>query len=176
MTLAHDLLLDFFGRIAEGVPRVLDGLTSDDLAWQPGTAANPIGWLLWHLCRVEDLQMADVASKLGSAAPQVWHAQGFDAKFGLPYGDGVGYGHTAEQVAAFSLADPGLLADYYAAVHATTKQILANLDDDAYASIVDTRWDPPVTAAVRLVSIVDDVTKHLGQAEYVKGLLQRRES
>ncbi len=36
--------------------------------------------------------------------------------------------------------------------------------------IVDTRWDPPVTAAVRLVSVIGDTMQHLGQAAYVRGL------
>ena len=42
--------------------------------------------------------------------------------------------------------------------------------------MVDERWDPPVTAAVRLVSVVDDAVKHLGQAEYVLGLAERHDA
>jgi hypothetical protein len=37
--------------------------------------------------------------------------------------------------------------------------------------VIDDRWDPPVTRGVRLVSVVDDDARHLGQAEYVRGLL-----
>jgi hypothetical protein len=40
--------------------------------------------------------------------------------------------------------------------------------------VVDPRWDPPVTAAVRLVSVVNDITQHLGQAAYLHGLIERR--
>jgi hypothetical protein len=39
--------------------------------------------------------------------------------------------------------------------------------------VVDTRWDPPVTAAVRLVSVLGDALQHLGQAGYVQGLAER---
>ena len=39
--------------------------------------------------------------------------------------------------------------------------------------MVDTDWDPPVTAAVRLVSVLGDVLQHLGQAAYVRGLAER---
>ena len=35
----------------------------------------------------------------------------------------------------------------------------------------DERWDPPVTLGVRLVSIADDSLQHMGQAAYVRGLL-----
>ena len=38
--------------------------------------------------------------------------------------------------------------------------------------IVDESWDPPVTLGVRLVSIADDGLQHIGQAAYVRGLLQ----
>ena len=36
--------------------------------------------------------------------------------------------------------------------------------------MVDEHWDPPVTAGVRLVSVIGDALQHLGQAAYVKGL------
>ncbi|WP_457809888.1 mycothiol transferase, partial [Mycobacterium avium] len=36
--------------------------------------------------------------------------------------------------------------------------------------VVDTNWDPPVTASARLVSIIDDCAQHLGQAAYVRGI------
>ncbi|HZB66546.1 MAG TPA: DUF664 domain-containing protein, partial [Ornithinibacter sp.] len=37
----------------------------------------------------------------------------------------------------------------------------------------DERWDPPVTLAVRLVSVLNDCAQHAGQAAYVRGLLTR---
>jgi hypothetical protein len=40
--------------------------------------------------------------------------------------------------------------------------------------VVDTRWDPPVTVQVRLMSVVADDLQHVGQAAYVRGLVHRR--
>ena len=40
--------------------------------------------------------------------------------------------------------------------------------------VVDTRWTPPVTLGVRLVSVLDDDMQHVGQAAYVRGMLLRR--
>ena len=34
--------------------RAIDGLTAEDLAWQAGPNANPIGFIYWHIPRVED--------------------------------------------------------------------------------------------------------------------------
>jgi hypothetical protein len=41
---------------------------------------------------------------------------------------------------------------------------------DELERVVDTRWNPPVTASARLVSIIDDCAQHLGQAAYVRGI------
>ena len=37
--------------------------------------------------------------------------------------------------------------------------------------IVDDSWDPPVTRAVRLASVIDDAAQHSGQAVYTRRLL-----
>jgi hypothetical protein len=55
-----------------------------------------------------------------------------------------------------------------------TRDVLAAMDHEDFDRVVDERWDPPVTAAVRLVSVVDDTAQHTGQIGYLRGLLQRR--
>ena len=60
--------------------------------------------------------------------------------------------------------------DYHEAVHQLTLDYLGRVDADELDRVVDRRWDPPVTAGVRLVSLVGDCLQHLGQAAYVKGL------
>lgn len=160
------LLTDALGRVAEGVPDVLDGLTADDLGHRPAPDANPVGWLVWHLARVYDDHVAGV-----SDLPQVYLEGGYAARFALPFDDGdIGYGHTAEQVAAVH-ASGELLAEYAAAVHQRMGSWVADLDAADLDRVVDDRWDPPVTLGVRLVSVVSDLTQHLGQAAYVRGLL-----
>jgi hypothetical protein len=72
------------------------------------------------------------------------------------------------------VADPGLLTGYHEAVHALTRSVLERLSDDDLSRVIDERWDPPVTVAVRLVSVVNDTGQHVGQAAYVRGLIERR--
>jgi hypothetical protein len=69
-----------------------------------------------------------------------------------------------------------LLGEYHRDVHELTLRYLDRLTAQELDRIVDTRWDPPVTAAVRLVSVIGDTMQHLGQAAYVRGLAQRRDS
>ena len=165
MTAANVLLLDAFGRIGESVPAVLDGLTPDQSAWRPTPGANSIGWLVWHLTRVLDGHIADLTSD-----EQVWLSRGFADSFGLDLGRrDTGYGHRPEQVAKVVVDPVSLLADYHAATQDAVRPFLEEVTD--FDRIVDTRWDPPVTLGVRLVSVVDDMARHIGQAEYVRGLL-----
>jgi hypothetical protein len=160
------LLTDAFERIAEGGAQVVDGLDEATLARRPREGANTIAWLVWHLTRVQDDHVAEVAG-----LEQVWTAQGYAGRFGLPFDDAeTGYGHTADEVAAVraSAAD---LAAYLRATHEQTVDFLAGLDADDLERIVDERWDPPVTLGARLVSVLGDDWQHLGQAGYARGLL-----
>ncbi|MDO9456262.1 DUF664 domain-containing protein [Nocardioides sp.] len=159
-----DLLTDAFGRVHESTQAVLDGLTDDQLRHRPGPEANPIGWLVWHLARVQDDHVADVGGH-----DQVY--DGYVARFDLPYdAAAIGYGQSSDDVAAFA-ASAELLADYAAAVHDRTVAYLGTLGADDLDRVVDDRWDPPVTLGARLVSVVNDDTQHVGQAAYVRGLL-----
>jgi hypothetical protein len=161
-----ELLTDAFERIVEEGRAVVDGLDDDQLAHRPGPDANPIAWLVWHLARVQDDHVADVAG-----LEQVWTAQGYAERFGLPFATGdIGYGQTSEQVGQVR-ADGELLAAYLSSVHAQTTAVLAGLGEGDLDRVVDTRWDPPVTLGARLVSVLNDDAQHLGQAAYVRGLL-----
>lgn len=160
------LLTEGFGRITELYDDVADGLDERLLHERPNGSGNPIGWLLWHLARVQDDHIAHLAGE-----PQVWEE--WQERFGLPNGtDDIGYGHTSEQVDAIRVSDPELLTSYHREVTLATARYLQTVDEAELEREVDQRWDPPVTAGVRLVSIQGDCLQHLGQAAYVKGLLR----
>ena len=84
-----------------------------------------------------------------------------------------GYGQNSDEVAAVT-ASPNLLLGYHDAVHDETVRFLGGLEAGDLDRIVDERWDPPVTLAVRLVSVVADDLEHAGQAAFVRGLAERR--
>ncbi|MGM0928321.1 MAG: mycothiol transferase [Actinomycetota bacterium] len=167
----NDLLADGYGRIRERVHQVLDGLDADQLAARPGGDSNSIAWLIWHLTRIQDDHIADVAG-----TRQYWLA-GWSEQFDLPLAEkDHGYGHTSEQVASVQVESADLLRGYYDDVHAGTLAYLAGLTEDDLDRIVDTRWEPHVKLGVRLVSVLDDCLEHVGQAAYVKGMLARGEA
>jgi uncharacterized damage-inducible protein DinB len=163
------LLTDSFSRIGEEVHSAVEGLSPDQLAFRVDADANSIGWLVWHLTRVQDDHVAGVA-----ASEQVWTAQRWAERFGLPFRVGsIGYGHSSAEVAQVRV-ESQLLTGYYDAVAARTLEYVAGLTDGDLDRVVDEAWDPPVTLGVRLVSVVNDCTQHVGQAAFVRGILQRR--
>lgn len=165
-----DLLIELYGRIRGHVHGIAGDLTADELVAQPEDGANPVGWLLWHLTRVQDHHVSEL---LG--AEQLYLADGWAERLGLdPDPHDIGYGHTDAQVAAVRPGSPADLVAYYDAVADRTDAFLAALAPTDLDRIVDERWDPPVSLGVRLVSIADDDVQHAGQAAYVLGLLRRR--
>lgn len=161
------LLLELYGRIPPLAGQAVEGLDAPDLARSPEPGANTIGWLVWHLTRVQDHHVAELVG-----TDQLYTADGWAARFDLPADpDDIGYGHTRGQMEAVRPGGPDVLLGYLAAVDARVRDMLASLTADDLDEVVDRRWDPPVTRGVRLVSVADDSLQHAGQANYVRGAL-----
>jgi hypothetical protein len=167
---SSDLLVEAFGRIPDLVHGATDGLTPDQLTARLDSEANSIAWLVWHLSRIADDHVADVAG-----SRQVWTSAGWAQRWGLPFDVAdTGYGHSAEQVAAVT-GDAEMLRGYFDAVHEMTLRFVRSVTDSDLDRIVDERWDPPVTLGVRLVSVVGHSFEQVGQAAYLRGILERKE-
>ncbi len=167
---ATQVLADAYGRIQEVVHEAVEGLSAEELNARIDPQANSIAWLVWHLTRVQDDHMADASER-----EQVWTAQDWVSRFALPLpAAATGFGHTAQQVAKVRVDSGDLLLGYFDAVHEQSTAFIRSLAAADLERIVDTRWDPPVTLGVRLVSVLADDLQHAGQAAYVRGMLSRR--
>jgi uncharacterized damage-inducible protein DinB len=163
-----ELLTDLYGRIPPLARDVVEGLPLERLtqALAPGT--NTIAWLLWHVARVQDHHVSEI---LG--AEQLWAGGPWPERFELDADpSNTGYGHRPADVATIRPVEPAVLTDYLDATSARTAELLASLSATDLDRIVDKRWDPPVTLGVRLVSIADDGLQHVGQAAYLRGVLE----
>ena len=166
---AKDILLDAYGRIRPAVHAVLDDVGATTLTTRLDPGGNSVAWLLWHLTRVQDDHVSEVAGH-----EQTWTADGWASRFALPFDDAeTGYGFSPEQVAQVQ-AGADLLTGYFDAVQARTLSYLEGLTDADLDRVVDDRWDPPVTLGVRLVSVLDDDLEHVAQAAFLRGTLERR--
>ncbi|MGH7911541.1 MAG: mycothiol transferase [Candidatus Dormibacteraceae bacterium] len=161
-----EVLQDAFDRVRDETRQVLAGLTREQLIARPAAQVNTVAWLVWHLVRVQDDHVSEVAGR-----PQTWIAGGWAKRFALPFEDSAtGYGQSAQEVGQVQV-DADLLQGYLDATHAATSEFLRDLTDRDLDRIVDRRWTPPVTLGVRLVSVIADDLQHVGQAAYVRGLL-----
>ena len=161
------ILVDAFGRVRELVIDLTDGLTDEIASYRPDPGGQ-------FDC------MADLASEpgpgrspgrsgtgrasVGGVARQVWAALQHVGHRIRPRPEGC-RGRSVER-SPQRIPSGGSRALRY----------VDGITADELDRIVDTRWDPPVTAAVRLVSVIGDTMQHLGQAAYVRGLAERRDS
>lgn len=163
-----EVLADLFGRVRESAHATTNGISHSRLVHRPDAGANSVCWLLWHLTRVQDDHVSEIAD-----SEQVWTSQDWVARFGLPFeSSDTGFGHTSAQVAQVDVA-PDLLVGYQDAVHDMSVAYVTGVEASELDRIIDYRWDPPVSVGVRLVSVAADTLKHMGQAEYVLGMTQR---
>ena len=165
----YDLLRDGYTRISEIMTSYLNGLSVEDLKWQPRPDANSIGWLTWHLTRVQD---DHIASLMGGE--QLWVKDGWHDKFNRPADPtDRGFGHTPEQVAAFEPPAAEILLAYHKAVSARSKSFFLTLSEtDLDRELNEPQYQPLPTVGVRLISVMSDNLQHAGQAAFVRGLLQ----
>ncbi|NJP67401.1 mycothiol transferase [Streptomyces spiramenti] len=167
---ANDILIDGYDRIRETVHSVVADLPADTLNHRPAPGVNSISWLVWHLTRVQDDHVAEVAG-----LTQVWLSGGWCERFGLDLpADDTGYGHGSAEVAKVTVTSGSLLTGYFDAVHGQSREFLSGLTVPDFARVVDEDWDPPVTLGARLVSVLADDLEHAGQAAYLRGLLTAR--
>ena len=89
-----EVLVDAFTRIHGMVHNAVAGLTVEQLAFRPDPEANSIGWLVWHLTRVQDDHVAGAAG-----TRQVWTTAGWCDRFALPFDNAaIGYGQHSDEV------------------------------------------------------------------------------
>jgi hypothetical protein len=163
-----DVLVDAFERIRDAVHPAVNGLSLEELTYRPDPESNSIAWLVWHLTRIQDDRVAGLSGR-----QQVWTANGWVDRFGLPLEPfDTGYGHDPTTV-AIVVADASSLLGYFEDVHSRTLEVLGTLNESDLARVLDPTWDPPETVSSRLVAVVVDDLQHVGQAAYVRGIVQR---
>jgi hypothetical protein len=148
---------------------VVSDLTSEELAWRPGPEANPMGWILWHMLRVEDMWVQFFAQR----QLELWEREGWHERFGLPTRDN-GFGHTTEQVAGFPALDLTTLLQYGEAVRAGTLEYLSSLGREAFQAMPRADrpdvWWHALSVGAMFYQIIGELYQHLGQLAYLKGL------
>lgn len=158
-------------------PRLLcEGLSEEQLYWQPENNPNHIIFAIWHAYRAEDdiihqllmrrkslLVTGDWASRLPVSEPG-----------NPPYGTGL----SREQIAAIRV-DPETLFSYAEAVGHAIQDYADSLSEAEGAVKIPTPWfqttypmlDEMSRAEILNFFCIGHVAEHLGEVQYIKGLL-----
>ena len=165
----RDLFSNGFAQAHASLKAVLQGLTYEDLDWQPKPDCNSIGWLTWHLVRQQDAAISWVMKD-----QQIWITGGWHEKFNRP-ADPLDYGtgQAPQQVSAFKSPDVDTIIGYSRAVKERTKKYIRSLSEtDLDRTFKVPGFEPPPTVGSWLLNVMFDCVQHAGQAGYVRGLRQ----
>ena len=166
-----EMLIDVLSRSRERFDHAFDGVTLEQANTRPAPDLAPridsLTWLAWHTARELDIQVAPLAG-----VEPVWVTGGHRERFALPLPDDTeDWRHTPEQAAQVVVGDLSLLFSYLDDAYALATTCLGSLTPESLDDVIDDSWDPPVTRAVRLASVIDDAAQHSGQAIYTRRLL-----
>ena len=147
--------------------QIIDGLTKEDMDWQPRPDCNSIGWTLWHLTRQQDAQIAAIMGE-----DQLWIREEWYLKFNRAADNNdTGFRHTSEQVSEFKSPNVHEFLNYQRAVRQRTFFYFKSIMEIDLDRELNEPWFQPLpTVGIRLISILSDSLMHLGQAAYIRGL------
>ena len=165
---AAEVVAQALKRLEVVVEKSLTGLSPAQLTEQVHPESNPIGWLCWHLTRIQDDHISNLAEM-----EQTWIADSWHSKFKMPADPSdYGTGDSIEKVRSFRAPSAEILLEYYKTVSKRTQVFLQTLTPQQMeVPVKDNRWLPPPSVGVRLVSIIGDSTQHVGQIAYLRGLI-----
>ena len=162
----QQLIIDCLERVQETLEKALEGTTQEDLNKQPNPDCNSMGWISWHLTRGQD---RSISGLMGDK--QIWIKDEWFNKFKRnPDPNDTGFGHSAQDVAAFKSPDPGTIIAYHKAVFERSKQYIGKLTP----SELNRKMEHPKfhTVSEWLVALLNDDLQHAGQVAYLRGFLK----
>jgi uncharacterized damage-inducible protein DinB len=163
---SNELLIQAYSHITRVVHQAADDLSQGQLAYRPEEGANSISWLVWHLTRIQDSHLSNVTQ-----LDEAWLTEEWSDRFGMT-ATTIGFGDGPDEVAAIR-PPRAILLGYHDRVAGRVLDYLPTVDADELDRIVDTNYDPHITAGVRLVSVIQDNLQHAGQARYLRGMIGR---
>jgi hypothetical protein len=155
-------LNEYYGKLKQTV----EGLTPEELLWQPNPESNHILWTVWHMARVSD-RWAN-STVLGNE--ELWIRDGWAKKLGMPT-DKYGRGETPEQVREFPAVDIDLIFEYSDVAHTSLLGMIdaleqSDLDRDVFAAY----RNESLNIGWILGHILAEESQHLGQIAYIRGM------
>lgn len=163
------LALGLFRRARDDLARSLQGVGDEALEWRASETGNTAAWLAWHIARGQDRNLSEL-----SGVRQLWVADGWADRFGRPADPAdTGFGHSAEQAAAFRSPGAALLLAYQDATHGLAERYLRNAPSADLDRLVTSPTLGNIhTVEERLRGLCVDTFAHLGAVALILGLTE----
>ena len=169
------LIIDMLNDYHRRVRAAIRNLSLDEIHWRPNKSSNSIGFIFWHVSRVEDRLVTWCITN----SDEIWIRDKWHAKMQLLQQE-TGLGYSAKELAQFPKLSIPLLSEYFDAVRESTNKFLANAHLDSFESIpertpfpedprtVDHFKDFTINRYFR--QLIAEENQHLGQISYIRGL------
>ena len=163
---AAQYTLGILSNLSEALTRAIDGLTPEELAYQPDKESNSIGFILWHQIRAEDMMV--IATLVGK--PEEWETGKWAARMGFAedFKDN-GWGYTAEQISSFAVPKLEEMIAYSKAVRAETEKYVAGLAPGDFDEVKTTMFGESPVSNI-LTMLIGELALHTGHITYIRGL------
>tara|TARA_A100001037_G_scaffold98858_1_gene90266 strand:- start:1686 stop:2198 length:513 start_codon:yes stop_codon:yes gene_type:complete len=144
----------------------LDTLTQEELIFRPETHSNSIVFLVWHMAMVEDWLTNEILLN----NEKIWIIDKYYEKF-PDLKEKRGYGFSQEELDKFPNMDIEWLINYYDVVRNNTNKLLENITEkDLYLKYEFKSEE--VTGYFILGRLITELSQHLGQVSYIRGMLR----
>ena len=148
---------------------VVAELSDEQLAWRPAARAHSIGFTIWHTARADDNVQADL-----TGSDLEWVTGAYAKRWEHPE-RGVGTGWDDERAAALPLPPKNELLAYVRRVFERVDAALGTIDDAAFSRVIESRFmEGDSTLGEVVMACMSHDNRHLGEIEYIKGLLGLR--
>lgn len=161
-----EMAVQTFRQIWDTVDRALEGLSQEELAAPPRPECNSIGWIAWHMARVEDRIWSALANR-----PQLWE-RGWAENMGMADETSTGGGMTPEEVAQFKTPTLEQLKSYTQGVREATTALLLSLTPERLDEEVDAFPGYKMTVGRWCTHLFCELNQHAGQVAYLRGFLR----
>ena len=150
-------------------------LTLDEMYWKPNRDSNPIGFLFWHISRVEDRLITNFVQ----GKQEIWISGKWYEKMHLSV-EGTGLGYSLDELDEFPKLDQSLLIEYFVLVRKSTIEYLDLMSDEDFNLVLDRmpfpEYKPSIqyfkgfTIARTFRQLIGELDQHLGQISYIRGI------
>lgn len=163
----NEYIILCMNRAKDMLNKSIQGLTLDQALIFPSQQSNNIVWIIWHMTRGFDRRISLIAGD-----EQTWISEKWYIKYNLPNSaSDLGIGHTMNDVKKIIPNNISVLTEYYESVH---NKMLKLLNDNQKISFNNIIVETENTQKYELMRMVAGTLQHVGQINYIKGLIVNR--